>query len=298
MNDQPIRWGDAQQYGAEPHSNFEEGRGVLPSVTLLWMTPKPLQAIGAMCAMYEGRVVRHIDDMSREDSERYFADAMATHLKAPLEAVQFHFMIEGVDRSFTHQMVRQRTAVFAQESLRFAVPGRLAEAHVRPPTLQPNAKGELSTVQQRWGQAWDNAIETIDAVYHMLVETGMPAEEARGILPHAVATRLNFNTNLRNLADHAGNRLCTQAQFHWRMVFAQMIAAIRAVGYGTEDEWQYRMLADSGMFRPVCYAEGRCPFKAGFDRACSIRERMDTGRADEVRPEEWLMDPTAARTFR
>jgi hypothetical protein len=83
--------------------------------------------------------------------------------------------------------------------------------------------------------------------------------------------------------------------------------------------WQFEALADSGLFRPVCYQLGKCPFKATFDRSCTIRERVDAfaseGISSEVwhddswmtsaenhlntiDPAEWMLDPTAARLVR
>jgi hypothetical protein len=76
------------------------------------------------------------------------------------------------------------------------------------------------------------------------------------------------------------------------------------------NRWQYEALADSGLFRPICYQLGKCQFEADFDRHCSIRERVTenfmAGRSsdkwheplgviDPIRPEEWLLDPAAAR---
>jgi hypothetical protein len=107
------------------------------------------------------------------------------------------------------------------------------------------------------------------------------------LLPHDTLTRLNFKTNLRNLAEHMGNRLCTQAQFEWRLVGAQIVKAIyehvpRTYGGNPEPmAWQFKHMATSGLFKPVCYAQGKCPFQADFDRGCTIRERMDSGRQDE-----------------
>ncbi len=303
MSEGVMRKGDAQQYDAEPHvGNPDEG--VKPSVTLLWMTPDPLGAIAALSAIYSGRVVRDLNDI--DDSERYqaLADVQKTHLKAPLEAVKLHFLIEGVDRAFTHQHVRQRTAVYAQESMRFAVLGDLIDATTLPPSLAGTVRIAhepdlpAATREQRWREIWDGAIRHVDNAYHRLVEDGMPAEEARGLLPHCTATRLHYVTDLRNLSDHAGNRLCTQAQFHWRLVFAGIVREIADYPYrhpvsGTD--WQFNTLAQSGLFRPVCYQLGHCPFEASFDRACSIRQRVQLGQWDKINAAEWLADPGAAR---
>jgi len=273
---------DKAMYGAEPTTD------TWPKVTLLSATPDPLGALGAMCAMYEGRVIRNLDELTEDDRVRYWEQVQKTHLKAPLEAIDLHFMVENVTRAFTHQMVRQRTAVYAQESLRFAVKEDIA---ARPGPLVSNNKQATA--------AWNKAIERIWDTYKHLIANGIPAEEARGLLPHDTLTRLNYKTNLRNLAEHLGNRLCTQAQFEWRLVGAQIREALinyprPSIDIDWQTNWQFELIGNSSIFRPVCFAMGRCPFQADFDRGCTIRERMDSGRADEVDVEEWLCDPTAA----
>jgi len=325
----PIKWGDAQQFNQELFEEpQQDGGGVEPKVTLLSMTPEPLRAIAAMCAMYEGRVVRDLADLDEDYVRQKWADVLATHLDTPLEAVQLHFLIEGVDRAFTHQLVRQRVgAAYAQESLRFAVVEDLKSATTLPPSLAGTKplglhgpdEGPISK-EQDWRNVWERVLSEIDWGYRRLVDSGMPAEEARGLLPHCTATRIHYVTNLRALSDHAGNRLCTQAQFHWRLVFAQIIDAIRNyMGPGAgPSRWQYEAIADSALFRPVCFKLGRCPFKASFDRACSIRERVDANAAlgrpsvqwhveskppeglginpiPAIQPAEWLANPGAAR---
>jgi flavin-dependent thymidylate synthase len=278
---------------------------------VLSMTPDPLGAIAATCMMYEGIVVRSLSEVTDEQRRHYFAQVQKTHLQAPMEYVDFHFLVEGVTRSFTHQMVRQRTAVFAQESLRFAVKNEIDQSVVLPPSLR-----SLKDDDPR-SNVWQIAVNAIDDAYHALVESGIPAEDARGLLPHNIATRLHYGTNLRNLLEHGGNRLCTQAQFEWRLEFTALVNAIRnyrGPGYDEENWWQYEAIAN--LFRPICYLTGKCEFKASFDRACSIRDRVDlnerNGRKSEewgeagydaatgyeygaIHPSEWLMDPAAAR---
>jgi thymidylate synthase ThyX len=233
--------------------------------------------------MYEGRVIRNLDELTNDDRWRYWGQVQKTHLKAPLEFIDLHFMVENVTRAFTHQMVRQRTAVYAQESLRFAVKEDIA---ARP--------GPIVNSNKAAHRVWNETIESIWSAYKWLIENGVPAEEVRGLLPHDTLTRLNYKTNLRNLAEHLGNRLCTQAQFEWRLVGAQIRKAILEYRPPNLNHiWQFESIANSEIFRPVCFAMGRCPFKADFDRGCTIRERMDSDRADEVKVEEWLMDPRA-----
>lgn len=313
------RWADEHQYDAAPmQANRDDAGNVLPTVHLLWMTPDPLGALAAMCRMYEGKPTYSLADVTDDERAHYLEQVQKTHLKAPLEAIKLHFFIEGVTRSFTHQMVRQRTAVYAQESLRFAVKNDLRAEVATPPSIAGLKEDDPRRV------IWEEGVHAAANTYGQLVNAGIPAEDARGIVPHAITTRLNYVTDLRNLAEHAGNRLCTQAQFEWRIVFMEIVKAIREYtpdffwpdGPGPywkdSQAWQFEALANSGLFRPICYQLGKCVFKADFDRSCTIRDRVDmnerVGRPsnewhldDEhslipgIDAKEWLMDPAAAR---
>jgi len=296
MGEDIVKWADRAMFEAAPMEKDESGR-VVPKVHLLWATPDPLGAIAAACRMYEGKPTYNLSDITDDERRHYWEQVQNTHLKAPLEFVQFHFFIEGVTRAFTHQMVRQRTAVYAQESLRFAVKENLADEVAIPPSI-----AALPADHPRREQ-YLQAIKRLEETYHNLVNAGIPAEDARSLLPHATTTRLNYNTNLRALLDHAGNRLCTQAQFEWRAVFISLIRAVKEyVPHRDSDdyvqaryEWQYPHMIASTVFKPICYSLGKCPFMAVFDRQCTIRERVNEGKFNEINPLEWMADPTAGR---
>lgn len=306
----PVKWADRAMFQAEGFGDVDLATGVMPSVRLLWMTPDPLGAIAAMAKMYEGKVVRDMGELTYEDRRSAFENVLKTHLDTPLEAVKFHFLFEGVDRATTHQVVRSRHQTYAQESLRFAVVDDLVGGTSLPPSLWGSESGksqaELSEMspeareQYEMRYVWDDALNAVSEAYAQLINLGMPAEEARGLLPHATATRIQVVTDLRTLKAEAGNRLCTQAQPHWRLLFSKVVDAIRMYGTINPREqvsgghWQFNALADSAIFRPVCYQIGRCPFKASFDRHCSIRGLVDEGRFDDIDPLEWLSNPYAA----
>lgn len=272
------KWADKAMYEAAPVEGL--------SVHLISATPEPLGSIAAAASIYEGGVVRDKAEIPANQRLFYWDQVQKTHLQAPLEFVDFHFLLEGVTRAFTHQLVRQRTAVYAQESLRFAVKSDLVHESAQPPSISEGSAEQA---------VWLSALETIEDAYESLIDRGVPAEDARGLLPHAVRTRVHYKTNLRGLAEHAGNRLCTQAQYEWRIVLSLMVHAIRGQGNSPEEREEFRTIANSELFRPVCFKMGRCPFNASFDRGCTIRERVEAGRFNDIRNHEWLADPTAAR---
>lgn len=356
------KWADEHQYDAEPQPGATPDMGVMPTVHLLHMQDDPLGILASQNAIYKGKVVRHLSEVTDDERRQALDDMMKTTLQSPLEAIKMHFVFEGVDRAFTHQHVRQRTANFGQESLRFSVLGPLIDATTLPPELHGTVRTmddasfvqgvsfqemindldfTMAKQQDRNRSVWDWCIMQIDAAYHYLVEHGVAAEEARGLLPHATATRIHYQTDLRGLMKVMGERLCTQAQFHWRMVAALIQGAVRnyTPDFSWADEeapgdepypahstllredwedkhrWQFELLADSGIFQPVCYQTGKCMFQASADRGCTIRERVEfrasrgvpsdqwdqpyVGEDDifspSIRQEEWLLNPAAAR---
>jgi flavin-dependent thymidylate synthase len=312
-------------YKSQPMQKQEGALQVEPRVYLLSATPDPLGSIAAGMRMFRGDPVYSLDEISDEDRRWAWEESIKGHLKAPWEFVDFQFMLEGVTRAFTHQLVRQRTAVYAQESLRFAVKEGLASEVPVPPSVMNNENAEAF---------WHQTIQTIEKAYNALVNSGIPAEDARGLLPHAVTTRVIYKTNLRGLLEHAGNRLCTQAQFEWRTVYMGMMRAIKnynaeyswvemmetsgghkkGVVHLEDSDWQFDLIATPRpeTFAPVCYHLNRCPFMSELDRGCTIRDRVmalaDLGSPSSewgveeiagpntILPDEWAANPWAGIT--
>jgi thymidylate synthase ThyX len=293
---------DKAMYPAAPMAQKE------PTAHLLWMTPDPLGAVAAACRMYKGIPTYSLADITDEERRDYWYQVQQTELQAPLEFIKLHVFFEGVDRALTHQAVRQRTAVYAQESLRFAVKdGQLLEETSRPPSLDDPTRSQ--SIRNDLEDIWNETICQIESGYRSLIANGMPAEDARGLLPTAILTRYNYATDLRNLAAEAGKRLCTQAQFHWRQAFMSLREAIRnyeahyvakKIPWNEPDatplldvstygdyRWQFELIADSNLFAPVCYQIGKCGFKAEFDRGCTIRSRVDAFEQTGTSSEYW-----------
>lgn len=332
-----VQYGDKAMFKAQPIQR-EAGARVTPRVSLLSATADPLGSLAAGFLMYGGQHVYDLQEITDEQRRWAWEESLKTHLKAPWEFIDLQFMIEGVSRGFTHQIVRQRTAAFAQESLRFAVKENLASECMLPPGVVDFASyagEELNPTHEKQlaiYTVWDNALKNIGEAYDKLIAAGVPAEDARGLLPHCVTTRLIYKTNFRGLIEHAGNRLCTQAQFEWRKVFMGFMAALRdkegymyrkpaSFGEGSysvgKSDWQFRLLAQpvAQTFTPVCYKAGKCTFMGTLDRACTIRERVqafsEAGVPSEkwsieginwakpmaaIRAEEWMLNPDAGIT--
>lgn len=312
MPNEIQKWADVAMFKAEP-IDVEAG----PQVQLLSCNADPLGTIAAAALMYEGKSVQSLAAITDEQRRYYLDQTRKTALAAPLEFVNFHFLISGVTRGFTHQMVRQRTATYTQESTRFAVKESVPVGY--PPSLADEmpladrvAKltfdNPYMTVSEAYQHAlekrtdmqfcrdiWDIHVKDTESVYNTLIDHGLPAEDARGLLPTNLLTRINYNTSLRGLLEHSGVRLCTQAQFEWRLVWTKIKEAIVEYGktqvyFGGDDveyadeyrmssgqacdsTWQFEELAT--IFKPICYQKGSCQFNADVDRACKIKGRVE-----------------------
>lgn len=290
-----VRRADVAQY--ERPSIPAEQRGQI-RVRLLNAMPDPYGSVAALCAQYTGKVVRNLSEVTDEERRTVIDDMLATVLNGPLEVAQFHWQIEGVTRSITHQMVRSRPSFFAQESLRFAVATNWAEEVPLPPSLAGIDRWDEEQVAMASGSEayqafceWKRTMAFLEKQYDRLIDLGVPAEEARGVLPHDMPTRLHWVMDLRTLLSEAGKRTCTQAQFPWRIIFAKMAMELRRYSstpqhgnrYG--DGWQFTDIANR--LRPVCFQTGRCGFMAKFDRSCKIRERVDAFAAHQIPPSQW-----------
>lgn len=135
-----------------------------------------------------------------------------------MEHVQFTFLIEGVSRQLTHQLVRHRIGTaFSQMSQRYcAMDGKL-EA-VIPESIASNPEmNELALT----------TLQTLEDVYHTMLSGGIKAEDARCVLPNAAATNLTMSVNLRELMHICEERLCTCAQAEIRSLVNIMAFAIK-----------------------------------------------------------------------
>ena len=275
-----TRYADEAMFAAEPIS---QGEPVTPRVTLISMTPKPLQVIAAASELYQGRIRENPASIQRDVCIKWLNGFKQSKISAPLEFVNLHFYIEGVTRAFTHQLVRQRTAVFVQESMRFAVKENAAFEVALPPSIAALREDAPARV------FWDQIVKDIARAYDALISNGIPAEDARGILPTNITTRVHYKTDLRNFVNTAGMRLCSQAQYEWKQVWAEFIRAILKYG-PAEDRWQQKEIVK--LFRPVCYQQGSCGFNGPADRWCVIRDRVNAHSAAGDPPDTWTdIDP-------
>lgn len=184
-------------------------------VELIQYTANPVNAIEtAASTCYDsstagGRIMRHCYKSGHH---------------SVLEFADFTFRISGVSRALTHQLVRHRVASFAQRSQRYCVEDGFE--FVTPKSVESN------------GDALAIYNETVDAIrraYSALTELGIPAEDARMLLPNACCSEICVKMNLRELIHFCNERLCACAQWEIRAMTREMVRAVVEVAPELKD---------------------------------------------------------------
>lgn len=153
-----------------------------------------------------------------------------------LEHASFTFAISGISRACSHQLVRHRMASYSQQSQRYVEPG---DDLVIPPSIQGN---ELLCKE------FKSLVKEIKNLYGRLLKEDIPKEDARFILPNAVATNIVMTMNLRELMHASALRLCTKAQWEIRELFTKIKERV-----GQVDNFLANFL------NPKCISLGYCP---------------------------------------
>ena len=115
----------------------------------------------------------------------------------------------------THQLVRHRMASYAQRSQRYCVEDGFE--FVTPSSVSKNAEAT---------ELYEKTVETIKRAYSDLLEMGVPAEDARMLLPNACCTEICVKMNLRELIHFCNERLCACAQWEIRAMAREMVKAV------------------------------------------------------------------------
>ena len=165
-----------------------------------------------------------LDDIKgwSHDKKMQHIGYMRDTIQSSWEFVDYVFQISEVTRAFTHQLVRTRTASFAQQSQR---------------TVDvSNAKWETPIkVEARDAEIFDRGVTQALFAYRKMVANGASVQDARGVLPTNIHTSIITKMNLRTLSDLAEHRLCTRTQGEYQDVAREMIRLVHKVHHWTKE---------------------------------------------------------------
>jgi len=178
---------------------------------------------------YAGRVCTRSEDKMGYNPHFIAARVQEGH-ESIVEHASFTFLVEGISRACSHQLVRHRIASYSQESQRYC------EMRGDDPLVTPPAVEADDAARALWQQAVDDLTEA----YRALRERGMRKEDARFLLPNAVATRIVVTMNARSLRHFFQVRLHQSAQWEIRALAREMLRLVYPLAPSVFDDFTER----------------------------------------------------------
>jgi thymidylate synthase (FAD) len=208
------------------------------NVKIIGFTPNP-EKTAAMAAKLTHSKIKpeDLDKKSEKELQSILKEVMKLGHTSVVEHSCFSFAISDVSRSLTHQLVRHRIASYAQQSQRYV---NLNEPnYVMPPKIAKN---------RQMKKAYDKTMQEIWVHYNKLLKMGIPAEDARYILPNATCTNIIVTMNARSLLNFFELRCCLHAQWEIRQLANKMLTEVKKVAP--------IIFKNAG---PSCKSKGICP---------------------------------------
>ena len=192
---------------------MSENKG-FPMVSIISVPENTLKTIYLSCkTCYSADYPHNVweKDISEESMLKLVKKILQSGHHSTIEHCQYVFTISGVSRACTHQLVRHRHMSFSQKSQRYVTEKGQFE-YVTP-----------NTVKKAGVEAeYDEFMKKTAEFYEKMIEKGIPAEDARFVLPNATTSSLVASLNLREMIHLANLRLCTNAQHEIRKLVRKM----------------------------------------------------------------------------
>ena len=189
-------------------------------VALITHTPEPEKVIASAAKLcYSSSDIETLmNGLTIEKIDAFIKKLTDLGHQSPLEHCSFTFGIEGVSRSLSHQLVRHRIASYSQKSQRYVKEGQFE--YITPPTIASNPDASY---------LFKDFMVKAQSVYSRLIDSGIPAEDARFVLPNACETKLITTMNIRTLLHFFEERCCERAQWEIRQMADIMLDICKEV---------------------------------------------------------------------
>lgn len=185
------------------------------NVVLLNVTPEPekIAALAAKLCYTDTDISGLKGKIDRSEQTAFIEKIVKMGHHSVLEHVTFTFGVEGVSRALTHQLVRHRIASYSQQSQRY-VKYKDGFDYILPGSIANN---------EHYSNKYRKLMDDIATLYNEMLSNGIPAEDARYILPNACETKIIITMNARELLHFFKVRCCNRAQWEIRHLSDEML---------------------------------------------------------------------------
>ncbi len=187
-------------------------------VELLYHTPDPERAVATAARLCYAPVgaAELLETLDEAKIRSVLSTIMGSGHFSTLEHASYTFAVDGISRACSHQLVRHRLASYNQQSQRYV------KFKDQPDFVVPS-----TVVEAGRADAFDAYVKKAFEGYKELMDAGVPAEDARYLLPNACETKICITMNIRELLHFFSNRCCNRAQWEIREMACRMLDLVR-----------------------------------------------------------------------
>jgi thymidylate synthase (FAD) len=184
-----------------------DGQAVaLTAIRTCYSPGKPSEIVAKEGAKYFGK--QATDGEAGTEADRLFRMIVRSGHTSTLEHLSFTFAIEDVSRALLAQLTRHRVgfsySVQSQRYVKFGSNDRSGGfEHVTPDSVTKNTNDNKEVTAE---DVFSNAMFLAQSMYDQLRSLGVPAEDARAVLPQAAACNLVMTANLRAILEFYSKR--------------------------------------------------------------------------------------------
>ncbi len=234
-----------------------------PKVHLVKFTLDAEQLVCAAAKLCYASDSKTVFEHTPADVEKFLGTIRRMGHLSPFEHASYSFLLEGVSRTLTHQLVRHRIASYSQRSQRYV--SHETFDYIVPPSLKGKTI-EIDNIKMDAEAYFRDFMDKTAEVYRKLQdvlggESESANQDARYVLPNATETKIMVSMNARELFHFFSERLCNRAQWEIRRTADVMLSLVREV--------------NPVIFKgigPKCVLLGRCP-----------EGKMTCGRLEEMK---------------
>lgn len=177
--------------------------------------------------------------MTQEDMLKTINHCIKSGHLSVIEHQHLTFFISGISRVTAQQLTRHRLPNYSMASQRYITFADGKFDYVIPPAIMKDTDAKVAYIEE---------MERLSKQYATLVKKGIPAEDARYLLPGATCTNLTMTVELRELIWICKERLCNKAQWEIRQLVHLM-----------KNETVKLLPFLEPYLQPKCVALGYCP---------------------------------------
>jgi thymidylate synthase (FAD) len=192
-------------------------------VILLHHTPHPEEVVAMAAKLcYSPSNLKSLKKRIKTKDQKGFVEKLMKmgHM-SPIEHASFTFVIEGLSRACSHQLVRHRLASYSQQSQRY-ISEEKGFDYIIPPTIK--ADRELKKYFKDFMvQSQKTYNEIVKRLHQRGIRGELANQDARFVLPNAVDTKIMVTMNARELLHFFRMRCCNRSQWEIRQMAEEML---------------------------------------------------------------------------